>query len=129
MEAMRPALGYVGVGAMGLPMARNLLRAGYALSFCTRRDAVADELVAEGGRRVGDPAEVAAASEVVLTCLPADAEIAAVCLDEGGLLDALREGGVLIADDITENTAMAEFAEAHDRAPIPIGAKMAFLVK
>ena len=42
---------------------------------------------------------------------------------------ALREGGVLIADDITENTAMAEFAEAHDRAPIPIGAKMAFLVK
>jgi len=42
---------------------------------------------------------------------------------------ALREGGVLIADDITENAAMAEFAEAHGRAPIPIGAKMAFLVK
>ena len=48
MEAARPALGFVGVGAMGLPMARNLLRAGYPLTFCTRRDAAADELAAAG---------------------------------------------------------------------------------
>jgi predicted O-methyltransferase YrrM len=42
---------------------------------------------------------------------------------------ALREGGVLIADDITQNAAMSEFAAEHGRAPIPIGAKMAFIVK
>ena len=42
---------------------------------------------------------------------------------------ALRDGGVLIADDITANTALADFAAAQDRRPIPIGAKMAFLVK
>ena len=112
MDAMRPALGFVGVGAMGLPMARNLLRAGYALSFCTRRDAAADELVAAGGRRVGDPAAVAAASEVVLTCLPADAEIAAICLDEGGLLDALREGGVLIELSTATPMVVQRVAEA-----------------
>jgi predicted O-methyltransferase YrrM len=42
---------------------------------------------------------------------------------------ALRDGGVLVADDITVNSAMDEFASARDRAPIPIGAKMAFVVK
>ncbi|MDQ2984998.1 MAG: class I SAM-dependent methyltransferase [Actinomycetota bacterium] len=47
----------------------------------------------------------------------------------GAAYPSLREGGVLIADDITENPAMSEFAAAQGRAPIPIGAKMAFLVK
>jgi predicted O-methyltransferase YrrM len=42
---------------------------------------------------------------------------------------ALREGGALIADDITQNAAMSEFAAEHGLAPIPIGAKMAFIVK
>ena len=112
MEVTRPALGFVGVGAMGLPMGRNLLRAGYTLSVCTRRDAAADELVASGGRRVGDAAAVAAASEVVLTCLPADAEIAAVCLEEGGLLDALREGGVLIELSTATPMVVQRVAEA-----------------
>ena len=92
----RPRLGFVGVGAMGLPMARNLLRAGYELTFCTRRDAAANTLAEAGGRRVADPAAVAAASDVVLTCLPADAEIAAAVLGERGVLSALPEGGTLI---------------------------------
>jgi len=47
----------------------------------------------------------------------------------GAAYAALREGGVLIADDITENTAMSDFATAHGRTPIPIGVKMAFFVK
>ena len=47
----------------------------------------------------------------------------------GAAYDALRVDGVLIADDITQNTAMSDFATAHDRTPIPIGVKMAFFVK
>lgn len=96
MSDGRPRLGFIGVGAMGLPMGRNLLRAGYSLAFCTGRAAAAAPLVAAGGERLPDPAAVAGACDVLLTCLPADAEIEAAILGEGGALDALRDGGTLI---------------------------------
>ena len=96
MSEAQPRIGFIGVGAMGQPMARNLLRADFALTFCTSRDAAAEALVAEGGKRLDDPAAVAGASDVLLTCLPADAEIEAVLLGEGAALDALRPGGTLI---------------------------------
>ncbi|MFN8540673.1 MAG: hypothetical protein U0232_24735 [Thermomicrobiales bacterium] len=59
----------------------------FPLAFCTRRDAAAATLTGEGGTRLGDPVAVAAASDVLLTCLPADAEIEAVLL---GAESALR---------------------------------------
>lgn len=92
----RPRLGFIGVGAMGLPMARNLLRAGYPLAFCTGRAATVEALTAAGGTHLPDPAAVAVACDTLLTCLPADAEIDAAILAEGGALDALRQGGTII---------------------------------
>lgn len=108
----RPRLGFIGVGAMGLPMARNLLRAGYPLAFCTRRDAAAAVLTEAGGVRHAEPAAVAAACDVLLTCLPADAEIAAVLLGADGALAALRAGGALIELSTTSPRAMAAVAAA-----------------
>ena len=96
MSEAQPRIGFIGVGAMGQPMARNLLRADFAVAFCTSRDATAEALIAEGGKRLDDPVAVAGASDVLLTCLPADAEIEAVLLGEGSALDALRSGGTLI---------------------------------
>ncbi len=96
MSDNRPQLGFVGVGAMGLPMARNLLRAGFPLAFCTSRDAAAEELAATGGVRLADAAAVAAWGSILLTCLPADAEIEATLLGAGDALAALRSGGTLI---------------------------------
>ncbi len=96
MTATLPRLGFIGVGAMGLPMARNLLRAGYSLTFCTRRAAAAEALGAAGGERVADAVAVAAICDVLLTCLPADAEIAAIMLGEAGALAALRPGATII---------------------------------
>ena len=107
----RPRLGFVGVGAMGLPMARNLLRAGFPLAFCTRRDEAAETLGAAGGTRLADPAAVAAASEVVLTCLPADAEIEAAVLGAGGVLGALPAGGALIELSTATPLVMERVAE------------------
>lgn len=91
-----PRIGFIGVGAMGLPMARNLLRADFPVVFCTRRDAAAEALVAEGGTRLSDPAAVAAACDTLLTCLPTDVEIEAVLIGAQAALDALRHGGTLI---------------------------------
>ena len=96
MSDNRPRVGFVGVGAMGQPMARNLLRAGLPLAFCTSRAAAADALTAAGGVRLADAAAVAAWCDVLLTCLPADAEIEATLLGAGGALAALRPGGTLI---------------------------------
>ncbi len=96
MTATLPRLGFIGVGAMGLPMAHNLLSAGYPLTFCTRRDAAAEALEGAGGERVADAVAVAAACDVLLTCLPADAEIAAALLGEGGAISALRSGATII---------------------------------
>ena len=107
----RPRLGFVGVGAMGLPMARNLLRAGFPLAFCTRRDEAAETLGATGGARLANPAAVAAASEVVLTCLPADAEIEAAVLGAGGVLGALPAGGALIELSTATPLVMERVAE------------------
>lgn len=96
MSENRPRLGFVGVGAMGLPMARNLLRAGYPLAFCTRNDNTAALLATDGGVRLEDSVAVATESDVLLTCLPADAEVEAVLLDPDGALAALRPGATII---------------------------------
>lgn len=104
-------LGFVGVGAMGLPMARNLLGAGFPLAFCTRRDAAAADLLAVGGRREADPVAVAAASDVVLTCLPADAEIGDAVLGDRGALAGLRDGGTLIELSTATPTIVRRVAE------------------
>ena len=112
MTATLPRLGFIGVGAMGLPMARNLLRAGYPLAFCTRRDAAAEALSAAGGERLADPFAVAAACDVLLTCLPADAEIAAVLLGEEGALAALRPGATIIELSTASPESVRALAEA-----------------
>jgi 2-hydroxy-3-oxopropionate reductase len=116
MTATLPRLGFIGVGAMGLPMARNLLRAGYPLTFCTRRDAAAEALGAAGGERAADAAAVAAASDVLLTCLPADAEIAATLLGAGGALAALRPGATVIELSTASPEIVRALADAGDIA-------------
>ncbi len=62
-------LGFIGLGRMGKHMARNLLKAGHAVTVHNRSQAVVDELVAEGARRASSPAEVTAHARVLFTCL------------------------------------------------------------
>jgi len=69
-------VGFVGLGAMGLPMAKRVLSAGHTLytTFHQRREP-AEELRAMGASVLATPGEVAAATDVVITILPADAEL------------------------------------------------------
>src|SRR5262245_6521575 len=112
MSENRPSLGFVGVGSMGLPMSLNLLRAGYPLAFCTRRDSAAETLTAAGGARLEDSVAVAAQSDVLLTCLPADAEVEVVLLDPDGALAALRPGGTIIELSTIAPSTVRRVAEA-----------------
>lgn len=97
-------VGFIGLGAMGLPMARCIVKAGYPLVTTFHRNRrPADELAALGAKVVTTAAEVAAQSDVVITILPADAELEESVLGPDGVLQGMTAGKVLI--DMTTCTA------------------------
>lgn len=98
-------VGFIGLGAMGLPMARRVVGAGHQ-TFTTyhRRREPADELAASGATVLASPAEVARAADVVLTILPADSELKEAVLGDEGILRGFARGKVLI--EMTTATAL-----------------------
>lgn len=93
---MPDTIGFIGLGIMGKPMARNLLTAGYPLVVHNRSRAPVDELISEGAHGVFTPAEVAAAADVVITMLPDSPDVQSVVLGPGGVLSGAHPGMVLI---------------------------------
>ncbi|MFL6032771.1 MAG: 2-hydroxy-3-oxopropionate reductase [Rubrobacteraceae bacterium] len=94
---MPERVGFVGLGIMGMPMARNLMDSGYRLVLHNRTRHKAEELANAGRAEVaGSPAEVARNSEVVITMLPGPPEVAEVLAGEEGLLDGAGEGSLFI---------------------------------
>jgi len=92
----QPAVGFIGLGIMGGPMALNLLRAGYPLVVHNRTRAKEEPLVSEGAAAAASPREVAAASDVVITMLPDSPDVEAVYLGHDGVIAGAREGQLLI---------------------------------
>ena len=86
-------VGFVGLGIMGMPMARNLLAADYELIVHNRSRAKAEELAEEGATVAGSPREVAEGSDFVVTMLPGPPEVEAVF---GEMLEVAGEGTLLI---------------------------------
>src|SRR5450756_2423977 len=106
MEARQMKVGFIGLGAMGLPMASRVARGGYEV-FTTvhRRREAAEQLAALGARILDTPAEVARHTEAVITIVPADSELRETVLGEAGLVHGLSAGKVLI--EMTTATAGA----------------------
>jgi 3-hydroxyisobutyrate dehydrogenase/2-hydroxy-3-oxopropionate reductase len=94
-------LGFLGLGLMGYPMARNLLRAGHEVALWSHTAAKADKLAQEaGGRALGSPKQVAEAADVVFLCV-GDTDMATeVILGPGGIVEGARPGTV-VADAST----------------------------
>ena len=92
-------VGLIGVGLMGHGAAKNILERGaYPLTIIGNRNREpVDDLVKRGAREAANPAEVAAASDVVILCLPSSVEVEAVVYGENGLLPTLQRGSVLSA--------------------------------
>lgn len=90
------AIGFIGLGTMGQPMARNLLKAGHTLSFSTRREEVARQFSAAGAQRLACPAEVARASQWVITIVTADPQVEQVALGPEGILAGAAPGKIWI---------------------------------
>ncbi|GBD08186.1 2-hydroxy-3-oxopropionate reductase [Candidatus Thermoflexus japonica] len=89
-------IGFIGLGVMGKPMARNLMKAGYPLVVYNRSRAPMEELAAEGAEAVGSPKEVAQRSDVVITVLPDTPDVEQVLAGPGGVFEGGRPGLIVI---------------------------------
>src|SRR6202012_2191684 len=109
-------IGYLGLGSMGAPMARNLAGAGHELLVYDLDASRAAELVGNGARKTGSGEQLAAEVDVLFTSLPGPAQSAAAM---PGLIDALRPGAIWV--DMTTNdrelvVQLADRAAAHQVA-------------
>ncbi|HKH37387.1 MAG TPA: 2-hydroxy-3-oxopropionate reductase [Rubrobacter sp.] len=94
---MADAVGFIGLGIMGRPMAKNLMDAGYELVVHNRSPQKAEELAEEGNATAaGSPREVAEACDIVITMLPDSPDVEAVVAGEDGVLEGIRDGALLV---------------------------------
>ena len=93
---MKPTIGFIGLGLMGKPMARNVLRAGFPLVVWNRTKAKADDLVRDGAKFAANPREAAAQSDVLITIVSDPPALEELLWGANGALDGLRSGTILI---------------------------------
>lgn len=112
MSAAKPRLGYIGLGLMGRPMVERLLKAGYEVTVWNRTRAKAEALVAAGAREARTPAELTAASDLVLMCLMDAAATEQVVFGEAGI------------STISGPTIMIDFSSIHPDATRTLAARL-----
>lgn len=93
---MAEQIGFVGLGIMGKPMARNLMQAGYALTVYDIVGEPVEELATEGARPAASSAEVAAATDKIITMLPDSADSERAILGPNGVLEGAKPGSIVI---------------------------------
>lgn len=103
-------VGFIGLGIMGRGMSRNLLDAGFELTVWNRTPERADELVAAGAARGGSPAGVAAASDIVVTCVSDTPDVTQVLTGPDGVVHGAARGSLVIdcstiSPDVTRTIA------------------------
>jgi 2-hydroxy-3-oxopropionate reductase len=93
---MGDRIGFIGLGIMGKPMARNLLAAGFPLTVYSRSSGPVEELVDAGAARAGGPAAVAEASDITITMLPDTTDVEQVLTGGGGVLEGVAPGSLVV---------------------------------
>ncbi len=89
-------IGFIGVGIMGKPMAKNLINAGYKLIAYDIVKEAFDEIVEHGAERGTSPKNVAENSDIIITMLPNSPDVRKAVLGENGIIEGVREGQILI---------------------------------
>jgi 3-hydroxyisobutyrate dehydrogenase len=107
------AIGFIGLGNMGAPMAANLVKAGHQVMAYDIVPTPVEALVAKGGRRATSAAEAVAAGDILITMLPAGPQVREVYLGNGGVLGRARKDALLIdCSTIDVETARAVAGDA-----------------
>jgi len=89
---MAQVIGFIGLGIMGRPMAKNLLKAGYPLVVHSRSRGPVDEIARAGAKVGSSPRDVAAQSDVLITMLPNSPDVELVALGRDGIIEGARPG-------------------------------------
>ena len=109
-------IGFIGLGNMGLPMAQNLIKAGHQVEGVDVNAAAVEKLKSAGGAGVETAKNAAARADVVITMLPAGAQVREVYLGSSGIIANANDGTLLIdCSTIDVETARAVAAEAEKR--------------
>ena len=106
-------LGFIGLGIMGRPMAKNLVKAGYDLTVFDFNPAAVEDLVSCGAKAAGSGKEVASMVDVVITMVPNSPHVRAAVLGPNGVAEGAKPGLVLIdmsSIDPTESKKISEEA-------------------
>ncbi|GCE23405.1 NAD(P)-dependent oxidoreductase [Dictyobacter kobayashii] len=103
---MSETIGFIGLGNLGLPLASNLLNAGYALRVYNRTASKAEPLVAQGAQQVSRPVDAVTSGGIVVTNLWGDASVESIVTSDG-FLEQLGSGGIHLATS-TISPAMAK---------------------
>lgn len=113
-------IGFIGLGIMGKPMAKNLLKAGYdLLVYDINKDAV-KEVVGAGAKEAANVGEIGEKCELIMTMLPDSPQVKEVVLGGGGLIETVREGAILIDMSSINPVASKEISAEFEKK----GAKM-----
>lgn len=108
---MAERIGFIGLGIMGKPMARNLMKAGYELVVHNRSRGAVEELAKEGATAAESPKEVAKSCGIVITMLPDSPEVEEVLTGEDGVLGGMTEGALLVDMSTISPVVTEELAE------------------
>ncbi len=104
-------IGYIGLGLMGMPMCRHLLRAGHSLMVFNRSRARSETLGSEGARVASSVAELAAHADIIFTCLDSHAASESVYLGDDGLIQHARRGTILVEHSTITSALAARIGE------------------
>ena len=113
-------IGFIGLGIMGKPMAKNLLKAGYDLTFYARRPEVVREMEQAGGKAVASSKAVAEATDVVVSIVTADVQVREVILGPDGVLEGASEGQLIVDMSTISPLTIREIAEIAARKGVHV---------
>lgn len=112
------AVGFIGLGTMGAPMARNLLSAGFEVTVHNRTRPREEPLAAAGAKRAATPADAAMGADVVVTVLSDTPDVEAVLFGDGGVAEAARPGTVVVDMSTISPDATKAFGERLEKSGV-----------
>lgn len=89
-------IGFIGLGIMGKPMSKNLIKAGYELVVLDMNQSAVDEVVAAGATAAATARAVAEQSDIIITMLPNSPQVKTVVLGENGVIEGAKPGAVVV---------------------------------
>ena len=107
---MLEKVGFIGLGIMGMPMARNLLKAGFEVVAYNRTKSKAEQLAKEGAKKADSPRELAMECPVVITIVSDTPDVEEVILGKDGVIEGIKSGSVVIDMSTISPQATQEIA-------------------